>query len=117
MSPFDTKARPLILALTLTTGASCGVAHAGPLSVQHVLTSDSYMPLHAAHYRRAGLSHVSPWQAPYHTSRWYRGGAGAKMGLVAQGIILPPRRPTYAYPGYYWNNYFYYPNYRDIYEF
>jgi hypothetical protein len=64
-----------------------------------------------AHYRR------SPWIAPYHVSHRYRGGAGARMGLVAQGIVPPPYHSLYSYPGFYWNNYYFYPNYRMIYDF
>lgn len=123
MARFYIKSRTLILTLALATGISSGVAYAGPLSVQHALTKVSYLPLedahyrHSSHYRHVGLAHVSPWQSPYHVSHWYRGGPGVKMGMIAQGIILPPRQPQYSYPAYYWNNYFYYPNYRDIYDF
>lgn len=108
------KTRAFILALTLTTSDT---AFASPLCTQHETIKASYLRLHASHHRQAGVAHISPWQAPYLTSCWYCGGPGAEMGLVAQGIIPPPRHPHYAHPAYYWNNYFYYPNYRDIYEF
>lgn len=113
MRPFYNKSRPLFLTLTLAASLSGGAASAGPLSVQHVLSADSQMPVQSVHYR----SHVSPWQAPYHVSRWYRGGNGARMGLVAQGIIPPPRHPYYSNPSDYQINYFYYPNYRMIHDF
>lgn len=113
MRPFYNKSRPLFLTLMLAAGASCGAASAGPMAVQHVFSSDSHLPSQAIHYR----SHVSPWQAPFHVSRWYRGGHGAKMGLVAQGIIPPPRHPYYSSSYEDRINYFYYPNYRMINDF
>lgn len=113
MRPFYIKSRPLVLTLALAASVSCGAAYAGPLAVQHVLSAESHLPLQAVHYR----SHLSPWQAPFHVSRWYRGGNGARMGLVAQGIIPPPRHPHYSYPSDYQINYFYYPNYRMIHDF
>jgi hypothetical protein len=90
-----------------------GKAFAAPMSAAPI--KGYYLPLEQTHYR--GIAHRSPWQAPYHVSHRYRGGAGARMGLVAQGIIPPPRYSYYDYPGFYWNNYFYYPNYRMIYDF
>jgi hypothetical protein len=123
MARFYNKSCPLILTLALATGMSCGAAYAGPLTIQPGLTKLSYLPLHdvhyrhGSHYRHVALAHVSPWQAPYHVSHWYRGGPTVKMGMIAQGIVVPPRRPQYSYPANYWNNYFYYPNYRDIYDF
>jgi hypothetical protein len=103
--------------LAAVIGASASHVAAAPLIVDHLAAAGSLQPVAAAHYRRSGLHRLNPWQAPYHVSHLYRGGPGARMGLVAQGIIPPPPRSFYSYPGFYWNNYFYYPNYRMIYDF
>jgi hypothetical protein len=116
MRPNFIKKR-LFLLISATAALACGEALAAPLTFQHSLQAESTYPLQAVHYRRIGVVHRSPWQAPYHVSRNYRGGPGARMGLVAQGIIPPPQHSYYSYPGFYWNNYFYYPNYRMIYDF
>lgn len=105
--------RTLLLTLTLVIGAAAPeVAPAAPLATHYASLIGAPASLLEIHYRR-----VSPWQAPYRVSHRYRGGPGARMGLVAQGILPPPLHPHYAYPGFYWNNYFYYPNYRMIYDF
>jgi hypothetical protein len=107
----------LFVALAIVPSLGNGQAYAATPVFLQTLPTLSYSPLKPIHYRRAGVMHRNPWQAPYHVSHYYRGGPGARMGLVAQGIIPPPQHSYYSYPGFYWNNYFYYPNYRMIYDF
>jgi hypothetical protein len=106
-----------LLIFAAIIGASASDAAAAPVTIDHFARAPTLQTVVVAHYRRSGLHRLNPWQAPYHVSHLYRGGPGAQMGLVAQGIIPPPPRPLYSYPGYDRYNYFYYPNYRMIYDF